>query len=110
MLKEMGDFPEFYYQPTPNIGDHDWIEGKLRRLNIVNRSICCAQYREIYLRQGRNPANNHLVEFVKIYGVSKKQYEKAQADTESMAQLHAKIEQIKAAQKQARPRLDLGDR
>jgi len=99
-------YPEFYYSGnrfTPR-GDIDWIYSKLERLNEHNQKVASDQYRELYLKGGRKPANEFLQEFVEEYGLSKKDFQAVKEEVSiAGGRLSSKIEQLKAMQKMAKP-------
>lgn len=94
--------PEFYAK-----GDRDWIRGQLILLNLEHKEIVCAEYREIFLRQGRKEANTYLSEYVGREGSGDNVKASMFASGVIPDGLQARIERLK--KHNGRKKIDLGD-
>lgn len=96
-----GVMPEFYHHRRDG-SDAVFIDEKLSRLSAENRKLVAIDYREVYLRQGRNEANRFLIDQVKQFGISKTEYEKAVREFKMPLKLAARIEELKKMKKRSR--------
>ncbi|CAH9015797.1 conserved hypothetical protein [Vibrio phage 137E35-1] len=85
--------PEFYAK-----GDLKWIKGQLILLNFEQKKEVCAEYREVYLKQGRYEANKYLLNYANSHGSGDNVNPKAFASGRIPEALQARIEKIKAGQ------------
>lgn len=96
-------FPEFYHYRGRNNRDTKFLAAQLNRLNRENRITACIEYSERYKRLNRDFANLWLLDFVNKYGISRKDYEAAQAAiAETNGSVWEALERVKAAQPLAR--------
>lgn len=108
--------PLFWYCGSKKWGiasDIHFIRERLQWLSYENQKIACDEYDEIYkrhinsgeVRLARLNANTMLNELVKKYGITKKDYREIQAANDDEEYIAARIEELKAAQKRAKPHI-----
>lgn len=95
--------PEFYAK-----GDLPWIKAQLILLNFKQKKEACAEYREIYLKQGRKEANTYLKNYADSNGSGSNVKASTFAGGVIPDALQARIERIR--QSQSKPSiLDMAD-
>lgn len=91
--------PEFYYAGNRYTkSDLPWIKSQLILLDINQKRHVCAEYREIYLKQGRKAANTHLKNYADSNGSGENVKPSIFAGGKVPEALQARIELIKAGQ------------
>lgn len=96
-----GVMPEFYHCRRDG-SDAVFIDAQLSRLSEHNRAVIAGDYRQIYLAEGRDVANNWLVEQVKEFGVTKPEYQQAREQCRTAKKFLEKIEELKKMKKRTR--------
>lgn len=94
--------PEFYSRH-----DRPWIKGQLILLTLEHKEIVCAEYRELFLKQGRKVANTYLSEYTKANGSAENVKASMFASGVIPDGLQARIERLK--KHNGRKKIDLGD-
>lgn len=89
--------------------DRPWIVSQLMLLTIEQKKEACAEYREIYLKQGRKEANTYLKNYVDSNGSGENVNPKAFARGVIPDALKARIERIKAGQQDKKTILGIAD-
>ena len=87
--EEQLTYPEFY-----KTGDQKWLGRQLNRLTFEMRKVACKEYREIYLRQGRNIANQWMFDYCNEHGRQHDAPAHSRASTKANP-LQSKIDQIR---------------
>lgn len=61
--------PEYYFSGRKGIkSDLPWIKAQLILLTIEQKREVCAEYREVYLKEGREKANRYLKSYADSHG------------------------------------------
>ena len=91
--------PEYYFSGRKGIrSDLPWIKSQLILLNIDQKRFVCAEYREVYLKQGRREANVYLKNYVDEHGSGSNVKASAFANGEIPRALQERIERIRKSQ------------
>lgn len=91
--------------PSNFFGNRDgcdavFIDGRLSRMSNENRRVIAADYREVFLKNGRKSANEWLDEQCGIYGITKNEWVEAKRDFPH--RFEARIDELKKLKKRSR--------
>ncbi len=98
--------------------DKDFVNSCLQRLNSENQKIACEKYDAVYnehASQGewnlaRDNANKMLADFVSQHGMPLKTFQSKGASNDDKAWIESRVEQLKKAQKTAKPHIKFKER